>query len=127
MKDYRGVTLLPTLYKVYVAVLTERLKENLEEKGVIPQNQTGFRKGMGTIDNIYVLNYIINRQLERRGRKMVTMFIDLKAGFDSIDRGVLIKAMEERGVRGGLIRRIEEVIRETKCRVRAAGEVGEEF
>lgn len=24
VEDYRGVTLLPTLYKVYVAVLTER-------------------------------------------------------------------------------------------------------
>lgn len=58
---------------------------------------------------------------------MVAMFIDLKAAFDSVDRGVQIKAIGERGVRGGLIRRIEEVIRETKCRVRAVGEVGEEF
>lgn len=48
-----------------------------------------------------MLNYIINRQLERRGRKIVAMFIDLKAAFDSIDRGVLVKAMEEREVRGG--------------------------
>lgn len=56
MEDYRGVTLVPTLYKVYVAVLAERLKEDLEEKGVILQNQMGFRKGMGTIDNIYVLH-----------------------------------------------------------------------
>lgn len=61
-----------------------------------------------------MLNYIINRQLERRGRKIVAMFIDLKAAFDSIDRGVLVKAMEERGVRGGVIRRIEEMVRETK-------------
>lgn len=57
----------------------------------------------------------------------MAMFIDLKAAFDSIDRGVLVKAMEERGVRGGLIRTIEEMVRETKCRVRAAGEVWEEF
>jgi len=58
---------------------------------------------------------------------MVAMFIDLKAAFDSVNRGILVKAMEEREVRGGLIRRIEEVIREMICRIRAAGEVGEEF
>lgn len=53
MEDYRGVTLLSTLYKVY-AVLAERLKEEVEEKGLILQNQTGFKKGLGTIDNICV-------------------------------------------------------------------------
>jgi len=52
VEDYRGVTLMPTLYKVYVRVLTERLKEEMEEKSMVPQNQTGFRKGMGVIDNI---------------------------------------------------------------------------
>nr|XP_034194033.1 golgin subfamily A member 6-like protein 22 [Osmia lignaria] len=28
--DYRGVTLMPTLYKIYAAVLTERLREEME-------------------------------------------------------------------------------------------------
>lgn len=58
---------------------------------------------------------------------MVATFIDLKAAFDSVDRRVLVKTLEKRGVRGGLIRRIEKVIRETKCRTRAAEEVREEF
>ncbi|XP_029054555.2 eukaryotic translation initiation factor 3 subunit A-like [Osmia bicornis bicornis] len=63
--DYRGVTLMPTLYKVYATVLTERLREEVVEKGMIPANQTGFRRGMGTTDNIYVLNYLVNKQIKR--------------------------------------------------------------
>lgn len=55
-EDYRGVTLMPTLFKVYTTVLGERLKEEVERNRIIPPNQTGFRKGMGTIDNICVLN-----------------------------------------------------------------------
>lgn len=51
MGKYREVTLMPTLYRVYMAVLAEKITENMEEKGIIPHNQTGFRKGMGTIDN----------------------------------------------------------------------------
>jgi len=56
----RGVTLLPTLYKLYVSVLAERLNEEIEGKGIVPQNQTGFRRRMETLDNIYAINYAIN-------------------------------------------------------------------
>jgi len=61
VENYREVTLMPTLYKVYAMILGERLEKNVEEGGRISQNQMGFRKGMGTIDNIYVLNYLVNR------------------------------------------------------------------
>jgi len=101
VEEYRGVTLLPTLYKFYVMILAERLNEEIEGKGSIPPNQTGFRRGMGTLDNIYVINYLINRQLERKGGKLVALFVDLKAAFDSVDRGVLLGTMRERGVREG--------------------------
>lgn len=56
--------------------------------------------GMGTIDNIYVLNYLINRQLGR-GRRMVELFVDLKTVFDTIDRKILCETMRERGIRKG--------------------------
>lgn len=61
VEDYRGVTLTQTAYKVYATVLAERLRREVEEKGMLPSNQTGFRRGIGTIDNIYVLNYLVNR------------------------------------------------------------------
>lgn len=80
-----------------------RLKRELEEKGSVPHNQTGFRKGMGVIDNIYVLNYLVNRQMEKKEGKLVAMFVDLKAAFDSVDRGVLGEAMRSRGIREDLI------------------------
>lgn len=44
---------MSTIYKIYALVLEDRLKDEIKVKGIIPHNQTGFRKG--TIDNIYVL------------------------------------------------------------------------
>jgi len=35
----------------------------MEGKGIISSNQAGFRKRMETMDQIYTLNYLINRQL----------------------------------------------------------------
>ncbi|XP_033221150.1 myb-like protein X [Belonocnema kinseyi] len=47
-------------------VLRRRLERQVEEKGSIPHNQTGFRKSMETIDNVYVLNHLVNRNLRRK-------------------------------------------------------------
>lgn len=55
----------------------------------------------------------------------MVLFVDLRTMFDSVDRGVLIEAMRKRGVREGLVERCEEVLKETKYRVRIAEEEGE--
>lgn len=47
VEEYRGVTLLDTTYKVYVGVLERRLGMEMEEKGMVPENQTGFRRNRG--------------------------------------------------------------------------------
>jgi len=56
---------MPTIYKVYTSVLTEKFKEEIERKRLILSNQTGFKRGMGTMDSIYRLNYIVNRQRKK--------------------------------------------------------------
>lgn len=33
VEEYRGVTLMPTLYKVYTLILADRLREKVEEGG----------------------------------------------------------------------------------------------
>lgn len=48
----------------------------------------------------------------------------MKAAFDLVDREVLLRVMRERGVREGLVRRCEKVLRET---VRVNGREGESF
>lgn len=57
----------------------------MEEKGVLPPSQTGFRKGLGTTDNIYVINYLMNRQVNTKTGKMVILFVDMRVAFDSVD------------------------------------------
>jgi len=127
LEDFRGITIMPAVYKIYAMILAERLRKEVEEKGIIPKNQAGFRKGLGAIDNIYVLNYLVNRQLGRKRGGMTALFIDLKAAFDTVDRSCLLKTMEERGIRRGLIERVGEILRETKSGVRMGDEIGEYF
>lgn len=99
----------------------------MDEKEMIPEGQTGFRKGRGTMDNIYVINYAVNRRIEEKKGKVIAVFVDLKAAFDSIDRGVLWREMENRGVSEGIRKRVKEIYKETKSRVRIGSEEGEDF
>lgn len=122
----RGVSLTLTLYKVYASVVANRLNDEVEKKRLVLQNQTRFRKVLETMDNIYVLNYLENRQLGKRKEKLVAFFIDLKAAFDSVDRRKLMKAMRE-GVREGLIKRSEDILRKTRNRVRRGDDMGAKF
>lgn len=50
-------------------------------KGLLPPSQTGLKKEVDTT-YVYVLNFLINRQLSRKKEKMVLLFVDLKIAFD---------------------------------------------
>ena len=52
---YRGITRLSTLGKIFTTVINNRLAQWAEEYSVYIEAQAGFRSGMGTVDNIFVL------------------------------------------------------------------------
>jgi len=118
VEDHRGITLTQTAYKIYAMILAERLREEVERKGVLPPSQTGFRREVGTLDQIYVLNYLINKRVAERKGKMVVTFIDMKAAFDSVDREILIQMMRRKKVRESLVVRCEEMLEETISKIR---------
>lgn len=53
----------------------------MERKRTISDGQMGFRRGMGAMDSIYVLNYLMNREISKGKGEMVTFFVNLKAAF----------------------------------------------
>ena len=57
--NYRGITLLSCVGKLFTAVVNQRLTLYFEGKGLIGDEQAGFRSGHSTLDNIYVLNSIV--------------------------------------------------------------------
>ena len=124
-KNYRGVTLLNTSYKIYAMVLADRLKEEAEK--ILPESQAGFRKGRSTIDNIFTLHWIIEKELRKKSGKLYTFFADLKSAFDNLDRETLWEVMERRGIDKELVKKIQEVYEETVCAVKVNEKVSKQF
>ena len=59
--NHRGISLLSIAGKVLARVLLNRLNEHLEQSGLLPESQCGFRKDRGTIDMIFAA-----RQLQEK-------------------------------------------------------------
>jgi len=74
-----------------------------------------------------MLNYVVNRQLGREKGRIAAMFIDLKGVFDAVNRDILWEALEQRGMRRGLRKRMKKVYRETSSMVRVGRRWGRPF
>lgn len=80
--NYRGISLLCMAYKIYTEVIRSKLEMGVEENGLLPDFQSGFRKRKSTLDNIFVLNYIIQKVGEKgKRRKNICFLRGFKIGF----------------------------------------------
>ena len=85
MENYRGITLLSVLGKLFTRVINNRLGEWAENYFLLIEAQVGFRPGMGTVDNIFVLHGLITHMLNT-GKKLYCTFIDFTKAFDYVVR-----------------------------------------
>ena len=68
--NYRPITLLSCIGKLYTAILNNRLTAFLEDSNIPNETQSGFRKGYSTIDNMIVLHLLIE-YLKSKKKKVV--------------------------------------------------------
>jgi hypothetical protein len=94
-------------------IVEERLMKEMNERGALPDGQAGFRKGRGTMDNVYILNHIIGNEIKKRGSKIYAFFVDLKAAFDNVERDLLWEYLRKKGINEHLVTKIEEIYEET--------------
>jgi hypothetical protein len=79
-ENYRGITLLNTGYKLYVSLLSEKMKKEIEENGVVPDSQAGFRKARRTMGNVYILDNLAKSEQKKKGGEDVRTVRRLQGG-----------------------------------------------
>ena len=83
VNNYRGITLVSCFSKIFTGILNNRLKNWAKNNSIISDSQFGFRKGRSTTDACFVLNAIIQKILNEKGR-LYCAFVDFKKAFDSV-------------------------------------------
>jgi len=122
--NYRGISLLCTNYKIYAEIMKRRLERVMENNGVLPETQAGFRRGRSALNNIFILSHLAQRGDEterkekREEKKTYAFFADLKAAFDNVDRELLWRIIREQGIEEKMVKRMERIYEKTEVVVR---------
>lgn len=64
VKNYRGISLLCTAYKIYAEILRNKLEKEAKMKEMIPVTQARFRKERATTD--FVPHHVIKNEERKR-------------------------------------------------------------
>ena len=86
--NYRGITLVNTMGKIFSLILRNRINNWCESESVFNDSQYGFREGRSTADAIFVLHSVIQKVLSKNS-KLWCAFIDYQRAFDSVNRDAL--------------------------------------
>ena len=82
-KSYRPISLLPTISKLYEKLLLKRLCPIIDNLGIIPDHQFGFRAKHATIEQIHRVVQVIRDSLENK-KFCPTAFLDVSQAFDKV-------------------------------------------
>ena len=120
--NYRPITLLPVMDKLFTAILATRLEKFLP----LSTQQYGFRQGRGVQDPLATLLTIVEHR-KRAGLRTHAFFLDLKKAYDVVWHAGLFYKLHHKGVKGKLWRIIRALYADCKSAPRLDGQIGSFF
>ena len=116
-RNYRGISLVSQESKVLLDVVARRLSAYCEAKGLLPEEQCGFRPDRSTTDMMFMV-----RRLQKTERKtgvfLFMYFVDLQKAYDTVDRTLLWQVLTRIGVPPQMIEVIQQFHDEMRACVR---------
>ena len=97
-----------------------------ENYNVYIEAQTGFRKGMGTTNNIFILHGLISHSININD-KLFAVFVHFQKTFDYIVHDILRFKLVEMGVHGKMLNVIKSIYSNLKSRVKFDNRVSTDF
>ena len=99
VSNYRPISNLSTINKLFEKILHTRLNSYLENYNIISEFQFGFRKSCNTTLAVFTF---VTDILKTFNKKMYTaaLFVDLKKAFDTVNSEILLNKLSRCGIRG---------------------------
>ena len=120
--NYRGLAVGNNVGKFYTKILNEKLKTYCNTKDILSQQQFGFREDFRTSDAIFVLRSIISYYKNQRNKPVYACFVDFSKAFDSVDRTALLYKLGTVGIKGNILKLINNMYCESTLRLKCNGE-----
>lgn len=122
--NWRGITLLSAVFKVFMRIILERMLNFVDEK--LRREQAGFRSGRSCVDQINTLRIIIEQAVEFQSTLYV-LFVDYEKAFDSVNRECIWTELKNIGVPEKIVKLIRIGYDGAKNSVIHCGKISDPF
>ena len=111
VSNYRPISLLPTLSKIFERIICESLTEHLEKNHLLFDYQFGFRKKRNT--TLAILDFVnkITDAIDN-GNTAAGIFLDLSKAFDSVNHNILLDKLTYYGIRNDALKWFESYLKD---------------
>lgn len=99
INNYRPITLIPVISKVYEKIMHKRLIGFLNKYTIINNEQNGFQKGKSTTTATFSLVKSITENIDKK-HPVTVVFLDMSKAFDLVNHNKLRDKCENYGIRG---------------------------
>ncbi|MEW8545051.1 MAG: reverse transcriptase family protein, partial [Candidatus Thiodiazotropha sp.] len=113
VENYRPVTLLPVLYKIYEKIIQGRITNFLELNNIPFPNrqQQGFQPSLSCVSTAFLVQEVIQYNIDN-GSCTYAAFLDTRRAFDSVWHCALFVKLYNLGINGKLWRIIVEMYKD---------------
>ena len=126
-KNYRPISLLNFMSKIYSRIINNKLKEFLEQNNIIRDTQFGFRRKRGTSSLLTQLYELIARTKCDKKTLITIVSRDVSKAFDKLWRKGLIYKLIEMGLPNKIIKILNSYLNDRYAAITINKDRGEEF
>ena len=125
-KNYRPVSLLSVVSKVFEKLVNNRIVDHLEKCGLFTDFQYGFRSSRSTADLLTIVSDRIARAFNRSGSTRAVS-LDISKAFDRVCHAGLLHKRKPYGISGQIFGLISSFLSNTLLQVVLDGKSSQEY
>ena len=124
LDNYRPISLVPCLAKIYEKVIYTRLSCFLKSKNVLSDKQFGFRSKHSTQ---HALSHLLDFLTEKidASETSIAVFLDLSKAFETVNHSILLDKLQNYGIRGLPLKLMRSYLMGRKQRVKSGNHYSE--